>query len=131
VDGEWSFLETVRHLIFATDCWYYRMIRGSAHPYHPWGVTASFLDAAALGLDDTAKPGLDEILAVRTDRMNAVRATIQGLDARELERICEPPATPGHPAEAHSVLQCLHIILDEEWEHGRYANRDLEVLFAR
>jgi hypothetical protein len=26
--------------------------------------------------------------------MDAVKATIQGLDAQELERICEPPATP-------------------------------------
>jgi hypothetical protein len=131
VDGEWSFLETLRHLIMATDCWYYRMIRRSEHPYHPWGVAASFSGAAAVGLDGTANPGLDEILEVRTQRMDDVKATIQGLHAQELERICEPPATPGHPTEAHSVLECLHVILDEEWEHSRYANRDLEVLFAR
>jgi hypothetical protein len=131
VDGEWSFLETLRHLIMATDCWYYRMIRRSEHPYHPWGVTGSFLDGAAIGLDDAANPGLDEILEVRADRMDAVKATIQGLDPQELERICEPPATPGHPTNAHSVLKCLHVILDEEWEHSRYANRDLDVLFAR
>ena len=131
VDGEWSFLETLRHLIHATDCWYFRMIRGSEHPYHSWGVRASFADAAATELDTTANPGLDEVLEVRTQRMDAVKATIQGLDARELERICEPPATPGHPTAPHSVLECLHVILDEEWEHSRYANRDLEVLLAR
>jgi hypothetical protein len=131
VDGEWSFLETLRHLISATDSWYYRMIRQSEHPYHPWGISASSSDAAAIGLDGTANPGLDEILEVRSQRMDDVKATIQGLDAQELERICEPPATPGHPTEAHSVLECLHVILDEEWEHSRYANRDLEVLFAR
>jgi DinB superfamily len=131
IDGEWSFLETLRHLIMATDCWNYRKIRGSEHAYHPWGVTGSFLDAAAIGLDGTANPGLDEILEVRTHRMDAVKATIQGLDAQELERICEPPATAGHPTEAHSVLECLHVVLDEEWEHSRYANRDLEVLLTR
>jgi hypothetical protein len=131
VDGEWSFLETMRHLIMATDCWHSRMILGSEHPYHPWGVTGTFLDAATIGLDGTANPGLDEILEVRSQRMDDVKATIQGLDAQELERICEPPAAPGHPTKAHSVLECLHVILDEEWEHNRYANRDLEVLFAR
>ena len=29
------------------------------------------------------------------------------------------------------MLECLHVILDEEWEHNRYANRDLDVLAAR
>jgi hypothetical protein len=130
VDGEWSFLETLRHLIMATDCWYYRMIRRSEHPYRPWGVTGSFLDTAAIGLDGAADPGIDEILDVRTQRMDDVKATIQGLDAQELERVCEPPVTPGHPTEAHTVLNCLHVILDEEWEHSRYANRDLDVLLA-
>lgn len=27
VDGEWSFVETLRHLIFATDCWFSRAIQ--------------------------------------------------------------------------------------------------------
>jgi hypothetical protein len=94
------------------------------------GVTGTFFDAAAIGPDGTANPGLDEILEVRSQRMDDVKATIQGLDAQELGRICEPPARLGHPTKAHSVLKCLHVILDEEWEHNRYANRDLEVLFA-
>ena len=37
VDGEWSFVETLRHLVFATDCWLFRMVRQAARPYHPWG----------------------------------------------------------------------------------------------
>ena len=115
----------------ATDSWYYRMVRGPEHAYHPWGISGSFLDGAAIGLDGSANPGLDEILEVRTQRMDDVKATIQGLDAKELDRICEPPSTPGHPTAAHTVRKCLHVILDEEWEHSRYANRDLEILLAR
>ncbi len=38
VDGEWSFVETIRHLIFATDCWVSRAVQGIRHPYHPWGL---------------------------------------------------------------------------------------------
>jgi hypothetical protein len=29
------------------------------------------------------------------------------------------------------VLQCLHVVLKEEWQHHRYAVRDLEVLEKR
>jgi DinB superfamily len=132
VDDDWSLVETLRHLIFATDTWLFRMVRQMPRPYHPWGLAGSFLtDPAGLGLDCDATPSLDEVLAVRRERMDAVKETIAGLTRDELERICVPPNTPGHPTEPHSVLECLHVILDEEWEHSRYANRDLAVLEAR
>lgn len=38
VDGDWSFVETLRHLIFATDSWLLRAVRKEPHPYHPWGI---------------------------------------------------------------------------------------------
>jgi uncharacterized protein YjbI with pentapeptide repeats len=132
VDGEWSFVETLRHLIFATDAWLFRMVRHVSRPYHPWGVAGSFLiEPARLGLDLKANPSLDEVLVVRRERMDAVKETIAALTREDLVRVCVPPDAPGHPAEAHSVLSCLHVILDEEWEHSRYANRDLDILDAR
>jgi DinB superfamily len=131
-DGEWSFTETLRHLVFATDCWLSRMVRQVPCPYHPWGVAASFLkDPASLGIDPGANPSLGEKLEVRRERMQAVKETIAAVTSDELERVCVPPDSPGHPAEPHSVLECLHVILDEEWEHSRYANRDLDALAAR
>src|SRR5947209_19986104 len=52
VDDDWSFVETQRHLILATDAWLFRMVRHTSHPYHPWGLAGSFLtDPASLGLD--------------------------------------------------------------------------------
>jgi hypothetical protein len=57
-------------------------------------------------------------------RVNGVE--VAPLVEAELERVCVPPDSPGHPAEPHTVLECLHVILDEEWEHSRYANRDLD-----
>ena len=49
-------------------------------PYHPWGLAGSFLtDPAGLGLDCDATPSLDEVLAVRRERMDAVKETIAGL----------------------------------------------------
>lgn len=132
VDGEWSFVETLRHLVFATDAWLFRMVRHMSRPYHPWGVAGSFLtDPASLGIEADANPSVDEVLLVRRERMDAVQGTIAALTREELERVCIPPDAPGHPTEAHTVLSCLHVILDEEWEHSRYANRDLDILDAR
>jgi hypothetical protein len=132
VDDEWSFVETLRHLIMATDCWLRRMVKGIDRPYHPWGLAGSWLtDPATFGLDPTATPSFDEVLVVRRERMNEVKQTIAGVTAEDLERVCVPPSSPGHPTNPHSVLECLHVILNEEWEHNRYAVRDLESLEAR
>jgi hypothetical protein len=132
VDDDWSFVETLRHLIMATDAWLLRMVHGEPRPFHPWGLAGSFLtDPAGLGLDYSATPSLDEVLAVRRGRMDRVKETIAALTPDELERICVPPDDGGHPSVPHSVLECLHVILNEEWEHSRYANRDLDVLAAR
>ena len=129
VDGEWSFIETLRHLIFATDSWLTHMVLGVPRPYHPWGLAGSFLtDPASLGVDPAARPTLEEVLVVRRERMDAVRSSIEGLTVAELERICVPSEGPGHPQKSASVHECLRVILDEEWEHHGYATRDLSVL---
>jgi len=132
VDEEWSFVETLRHLIMATDCWLRRMIKGIDRPYHPWGLTGSWLsDPASWGIDYAANPSLDEVLEVRRERMSQVKHTIAAVTPDELKRVCVPPAAPGHPSKPHSVLECLHVILNEEWEHNQYAARDLASLEAR
>src|SRR5437588_12787345 len=43
VDGEWSFVETLRHLVHATAGWLLRMVRGESQPYHRLGVAPSFV----------------------------------------------------------------------------------------
>jgi uncharacterized protein YjbI with pentapeptide repeats len=128
VDDEWSFVETLRHLILATDTWLRRMVKGMERPYHPWGLAGSWLtDPASWGLDYSATPTVAEVLAVRRERMSEVKATIADLSEAELERICTPPDTPGYPRSEHPVHECLHVILNEEWEHNRYAVRDLGI----
>lgn len=129
VDDEWSFVETLRHLILATDCWLRRMVKGMERPYHRWGLAGSWAaDPASWGIDPGANPSLDEVLEVRRERMDEVDRTIAALTPDELERVCVPPEGPGYPNRPHSVRECLHVILNEEWEHNRYAVRDLESL---
>src|SRR5262249_46278588 len=131
VDDEWSFVETLRHLAMATDCWLLRMVKGMDHPYHPWGLAGSWLtDPRSWGLEPEANPSLDEVLELRRDRMGQVRQTITSATADELDRVCVPPDSPGHPTRDHTVRECLHVILNEEWEHHGYAVRDLDILDA-
>ena len=98
VDGEWSFLETLRHLVFATDCWFFRMVRAEAKPYHPWGVAGSFLDdPAALGLDQAAEPQLTEVLAVRASGWRRCGSTSLPWTPPSSRASASRPPAPGIP----------------------------------
>jgi hypothetical protein len=134
VDGEWSLVETLRHLIFATDCWLHRAIHLTTHPYHPWGLSWSGVGsdwAKEVGIDMSVTPDLAEVLPVRLQHQQAVRATLESLSDRELAEVRTAPGEPGHPNGEHSVLHCVHVLLNEEWEHHRYAVRDLDLLERR
>src|SRR3954447_9434834 len=73
VDDEWSFVETLRHLVMATDSWLRRMIKGIGRTYHPWGLAGAWLSApGGWGVAPAANPSLDEVLALRRERMDEV-----------------------------------------------------------
>lgn len=134
VDDEWSFVETLRHLVFATDAWAGRTILDDPLPYHRLGYTHSSYptaDAAALGVDLDARPSFDEVVEVRADRMAVVRRIVDGLTDADLERVCTRTPAPGYPEEPRTVGRCLRVVMNEECEHHRYAVRDLAVLEAR
>jgi hypothetical protein len=132
VDGEWSFIETLRHLVFATDCWMGRAILGDPSPWHPLGFPWDEMpDTPGVPRDREARPSLDEVLALRRDRMATVRAFIDGLTDESLAAHTEPVEAPGWPRpESYPVKECLLIILNEEWLHRQFAERDLDALTA-
>jgi len=127
VGGEWSFAQTLRHLVFATDVWLRKAIQGVAPPYHPLGQTDA--GAAASGIDMSAfvttTPPFADVLAVRAERVEMVRDFLAATTAEEL---AEPRTNPWASHHQETVLSCLHTILEEEWEHHRYAVRDLDVI---
>lgn len=134
VDDEWSFAETLRHLVFATDAWASRTILDEPMPYHRLGVTHTSYppaDAATLGVDLDARPSYAEVLEARADRMALVRRIVDGLTDTELDRQCLRAPAPGYPEESRTVGACLRVVMQEECEHRRYAVRDLAVLEAR
>jgi hypothetical protein len=134
VDEEWSFEQTLRHLVFITDAWASRTVLDEPMPYHPLGLPQSWYPAAAaaaLGIDLTAQPGYAEILAARADRMAVMRRIVVGLTDDGLGRLCHGSPAPGYPDEERTVIDCISVVMDEEIEHYRFAVRDLAALESR
>ena len=47
------------------------------------------------------------------------------------DELAAPRKNPHDPERAETVRSCLHVILKEEWDHHRYAVRDLEAIEAK
>ncbi|MVA76285.1 DinB family protein [Auraticoccus sp. F435] len=129
VEGEWSFAQTLRHLVMATDTWLRRAVLELEQPFHPLGQpNADYeTDGYDMSVFSTTAPSYEEVLEVRGGRMAMVRDYLATVTAEELAATRKNPWGPEHP---ETVLSCLHTILEEEWEHHRYAVRDLDVLAA-
>lgn len=130
VDGEWSFAQTLRHLVLATDAWLGRSVLGIAQPFHPLGQAGP--QAADDGLDMssfvTGTPAYADVLEARAGRVAMVRDFLATVTADELAVVRANPWAPEYP---ETTLGCLHVILEEEWEHHRFAVRDLDTIAAR
>jgi len=133
VDGEWSFIETLRHLAFATDAWIRRVILGDPSPWDPLDLPWDEMpDTPGVPRDRDVRPSLDAVLELRRDRMSTVRRVIEDLTDASLNAHTEPVEAPGWPRpRSYPVRECLLVILNEEWEHRLYAERDLAALEAR
>ena len=133
VDGEWSFVQTLRHLAFASECWVLRAILGDPAPWAPLSLPWEEMpDTPGVPRDRTARPSLDEVLVLRRDRQASVRGVVDGLTDETLAGATVPVEGPGWPpARSFPVRECLLVVLNEEWEHRLYAERDLAILANR
>jgi uncharacterized damage-inducible protein DinB len=133
VNGEWSFIQTLRHLVFATDSWIRRAMLGEPWPYDALDLPFDEMgEIEGMPNDVEALPSLDEVLALRADRMATVSTVLADLTDEQLEDTTEPVPQPGYPAsQSFPVRQCLLAVMVEEWEHHLFANRDLAVLEAK
>lgn len=131
VDGEWSFIQTLRHLAFASESWVGRGVLGDPSPWHPLSLPWDEMDPTpGVPHDRDTRPSLDEALTLRLAAMTLVRQVVDGLTDEKLDDRTEPLSGPGWPPEGASfeVRKCLSVVLNEEWWHRMYAERDLAVL---
>lgn len=74
------------------------------------------------------RPSYDEVLAVRAGRQAMVRDYLASATSETLARDCPHPWAPARKVTA---LHCVHTIIGEEWEHLRFALRDLDLIETR
>jgi hypothetical protein len=105
------------------------MILGDPMPWNrldlPWEAAP---DWPEIPLDREARPPLDAVLAVRRDRQAMVARVIDQLTDEQLASTVSQTA-PGWPrSDAFAFKDCLLVVLNEEWEHRLFAERDLAKL---
>lgn len=132
VDDEYSFLETLRHLVFCTDAWLRRAVLGEPAPFWVAGVPHDELeDDTPVPVDAGADPGLAEVLAARAERVAAVDATLAALTDERLDGTTTVTGQ-GYPAAGdYAVRRCVMAVVREEQAHRLFAVRDLAVLEER
>jgi hypothetical protein len=131
VNDEWSAVQTLRHLVFVHDSWFRRCCLGSTDLFTPIGLGIESLPGREeQGLDPSADPTLDEVLATRDVQAAELE---RWLDAVTSERLQEPAPIPDNDlwppyARGRSVRQCLGTVLSEEFEHHQFCVRDLDLI---
>ncbi|MGZ6825265.1 MAG: DinB family protein [Mycobacteriales bacterium] len=89
-------------------------------------------DTPGVPRDLDARPDLEQVLALRAHRQETVRRVLADLTDDRLAGSTTPVLEPGYPEpESFPVRRCLRAVVNEEWEHRLYVERDLDVLEAR
>jgi hypothetical protein len=130
VDGEWSMVETLRHLVFVHDSWFRRCVLGLTEPFTAMGLGPPFVMDQEDGLDPSAQPSLDEVLAVRVRQASEIETWLAEVTPDQLAKTAPVPDDDRWPpyAKGRTVRQCLGTVLNEEWAHHRFCKRDLDKL---
>ena len=122
VNGEWSFVQTVRHLVFAMDKWFTAPVLGDG--FHPIGLPNSgSVDFPWPGLDDDLTPSVSDVLAVHADRARRLGDYLASVATTELARPMEVLENGTNPLQ-----ECIYTVFEEVFWHTRYARRDLAQL---
>lgn len=129
VDGEWSMVETLRHLVFVHDSWFRRCVLGRTELFTALGLGPPFV-VDQQGLDRSARPSLDEVLRVRDRQASELQVWLAEVTPGHLAQVAPVPDGEGWPpyARGRRVRQCLGTVLNEEWAHHGFCVRDLDKL---
>jgi hypothetical protein len=116
-------------LTFAIDAWLRKGILDLPEPYHPFGQPygSAAQDGFDMSLLTTDTQPYAEVVDVVRARMGMVRDFLATASA---DLLAEQRPFVWDPQHQMPVLECLHVILNEAWEHHRYAVRDLDAIEA-
>ena len=121
INGEWSLLQTLRHLIFVHDKWFRWPLLGE-HLFTDMGLPNTGSQGGDWpGWDKDAIPTLSDVIDVRVASQRRFDDFISSTSWEQIPGevdVLENGRVPG--------LMCLHAVLEEEFEHLRYMVRDLE-----
>lgn len=124
VGGQWSFVETLRHVAFAIDKWFTAPVLGGG--FLPFGLPNSgSVDFPWPDRDPALRPTFDEALAAFEERSASLREFLDTATDADLDPVVEVLENGPHP-----VRECIQVVLEEAFWHNRYARRDLEALGA-
>ena len=131
VGGEWSAVQTLRHLVFVHDSWFRRCVLGLTEPFTAMGLGPPYVPDEEL--DRSARPSLEEVLAVRAEQAAGIEAWLAQVTPEQLARTAPVPEDDRWPpyAKGRRVRQCLGTVLNEEQQHHGFCVRDLDKLSAR
>ena len=131
VNGEWSAVETLRHLVFVHDSWFRRCCLGSTGLFTPMGLGPSVEPyREAHGLDLSLRPSLDDVMAARDEQAAELESWLDEATSESLAATAPVPDDDVWPpyARGRSVRQCLGTVLNETFEHHRFCVRDLDLI---
>lgn len=124
VNDEWSFVKTLRHLVFAMDKWFTAPILGER--FHPIGLpNTGSVGFPWPGLDYDLTPSVADALAVRADRATRFRDYLASVSATDFTRPIDVLENG-----TNLLQECIYTVFEEEFWHNRYAQRDLAQLEA-
>jgi len=109
--------------------WLGRAVLGIRQPFHPLGLVDSGTreDGMDMSVFSTVTPAYADVLQARAGRVAMVRDFLATVTP---DMLLEPRANPHAADRQVTICSCLHVILEEEWEHLRYAVRDLDAIEA-
>ncbi|PKW27109.1 DinB family protein [Phycicoccus duodecadis] len=131
VGGEWSMVQTLRHLVFVHDSWFRRCVLGLTEPFTTLGLGPPVVMEQVLGdAVEPPRPSLGEVLAVRERQAAEVEAWLADVTPDRLAASAPVPDDDRWPpyARGRTVRRCLGTVLNEEHAHHRFCVRDLDTL---
>ncbi|NLJ54590.1 MAG: DinB family protein [Intrasporangiaceae bacterium] len=129
VAGEWSLVQTLRHISYAVAAWIERVALGVEDPFVdtdlPWDEAPADIPRP---VDRDARIALDDAVGVWRRRQQTVRDFLESLTTEDLERTVSTAGDSWPQVTDFPLAEAVHIAVTEVWEHHQFAQRDLHAI---